>query len=101
MNLSPEPIVRRRRILTNSAAEYVELHAGIDALRQLEDLPESLDDLGAAPEFVTELDGFAPKGLIFELVSVLPIMVLGSLFAHLIPYLFEVLPRPTRTPEKP
>jgi hypothetical protein len=66
MNPPPEPIVLRSKTLTNSAAEYVETHAGIDTLQQLEDLPESAKDLGGAPEFVTELDRFAPRGFVFE-----------------------------------
>jgi hypothetical protein len=60
------PVVFRRKTLTNPAAEFVERGAGIETLLQLEDSPEEFKDLQDASEFVTELDRFAPKGVVFE-----------------------------------
>ncbi|KAF2635659.1 hypothetical protein P280DRAFT_536075 [Massarina eburnea CBS 473.64] len=62
----PEPVVLRRRTLTNSAAEFVETRSGTEVLHRLEDLPEDLNALQDSPEFVNELDGFTPKGQVFD-----------------------------------
>jgi len=60
------PIVYRRKILTNPAAEFVERGAGTEALAQLVTSVEEVEDLEDLSEFVPELNGFVPKGVIFE-----------------------------------
>jgi hypothetical protein len=66
----PIPVVFRRKTLTNSAAEFVERRAGKEVLSQLEDSSEEFKDLKDVSEFVIELDRFAPKGVVFEYVSI-------------------------------
>ncbi|KAM3069777.1 hypothetical protein ACMFMG_010485 [Clarireedia jacksonii] len=60
------PVVFRRRTLTNSAAEYVERRAGKEALLQLEGSPDEFEGLKGGSEFVTEFDRFVPKGFVFD-----------------------------------
>ncbi|PQE11002.1 hypothetical protein CJF31_00000718 [Rutstroemia sp. NJR-2017a BVV2] len=60
------PVVFRRKTLTNSAAEFVERRAGKEVLLQLEDSSEDFKDLKDVSEFVTELDRFALKGVVFD-----------------------------------
>ncbi|KAI0844816.1 hypothetical protein F5Y00DRAFT_266238 [Daldinia vernicosa] len=60
------PVVFRRKILTNSAAEFVEREPGIEALFQPEDSYDELKDSRNASEFIPEIDRFAPKGVIFD-----------------------------------
>jgi hypothetical protein len=68
-----EPTLYRRNTLTNSAAEFVETRAGPYVLNRLlesgeHDVEEEVGEpkLNVESEFVVELDGFAPKGIIFE-----------------------------------
>jgi hypothetical protein len=69
------PVVFRRRTLTNSAAEFVERRAGKEVLLQLEDSSEDFKDLKDVSEFVTELDRFALKGVVFEYVFICAVPV--------------------------
>lgn len=59
----PSPIVHRRRILTNPAAEFVERRVDIEVHSQS---AEGVEDLEQSSEFVPELDGFVRKGVVFE-----------------------------------
>ncbi|KAK0707757.1 hypothetical protein B0H67DRAFT_588512 [Lasiosphaeris hirsuta] len=61
------PIVHRRSTLSNSAAEFVETRAGRNAVMELVDSEEdeALDN-ASEPEFVPELDIFAPRGFVFD-----------------------------------
>ncbi|KAI1139708.1 hypothetical protein F5Y05DRAFT_379832 [Hypoxylon sp. FL0543] len=65
----PDPVLFRRKTLTNTAAEFVERNVGIEAVFQLEDHPGELETLLHASEFCPEIDRFAPKGLTFDLTK--------------------------------
>ncbi|KAI1083012.1 hypothetical protein F5B20DRAFT_528212 [Whalleya microplaca] len=62
----PGPVVLRQRVLTNSAAEFVERRMNFAALRQLEENPEEIRRLQDASEFVPEFDKFTHKGITFD-----------------------------------
>ncbi|KAI0381927.1 hypothetical protein F5Y04DRAFT_288095 [Hypomontagnella monticulosa] len=66
----PSPIVFRRRVLTNPAAEFVERRAGVGVIRQLEGPLEGIGDLENVPEFSPEFDRFVRKGQVFDIQSV-------------------------------
>jgi len=63
--MDPGPIVYRKRILTNPAAEFIERRATIDILAQLTSSEEA-STLEQKTEFISEFDGFALKGTVFE-----------------------------------
>lgn len=64
--MEPGPIVYRKRILTNPAAEFIERRATIDILGQLTNSSEEASTLEKKTEFISEFDGFALKGTVFE-----------------------------------
>ena len=60
--MADSTLILRSRVLTNSAAEYVEQRAGPSMISQV--IGPDVDVHGAAnagPEFVSELDRFLPK----------------------------------------
>ncbi|KXX73453.1 hypothetical protein MMYC01_210158, partial [Madurella mycetomatis] len=59
------PITYRSRVLSNHAAEWVERHAVSTTISQLE-TPDQAEGLTTTPEFVPELDRFAPRGVVFD-----------------------------------
>lgn len=61
----PSPTVLRQRLLTNSAAEFVERGASIETILKLEDSPEAILNLPNA-EFMPKMDKFVHRGVIFE-----------------------------------
>ncbi|KAK4224088.1 hypothetical protein QBC38DRAFT_486249 [Podospora fimiseda] len=66
MDSSTGPIVYRKRILTNPAAEFVEKRATWELLAQLTNSTEEAADLEKRTEFISEFDGFALKGKVFD-----------------------------------
>ncbi|RSL39554.1 hypothetical protein CEP53_013973 [Fusarium sp. AF-6] len=60
------PVLFRRKTLTNSAAEFVETRAREEVLLQLGDSPEEIRSLQDSSEFMSEIDKFVPKGVIFD-----------------------------------
>ena len=63
---TPSPVVLRQRVLTNSAAEFVERRADLEALLQVRSSSQNIRPLQDSVEFVTEMDRFAYKGEVFE-----------------------------------
>lgn len=63
---APSPVVLRQRVLTNSAAEFVERRADLEALLQVRSSSQNIRPLQDSVEFVTEMDRFAYKGEVFE-----------------------------------
>ncbi|RYP23848.1 hypothetical protein DL765_000925 [Monosporascus sp. GIB2] len=59
------PMTYRSRVLSNHAAEWVEKHAVATTISRLE-TPDKVDGLITTPEFVPELDRFAPRGVVFD-----------------------------------
>lgn len=60
------PVVFRRKTLTNSAAEFVERRMDMKLLSQLDDSTREFNDLQNNPEFIPEIDRFAPRGTVVE-----------------------------------
>ncbi|KAK3988846.1 hypothetical protein QBC44DRAFT_397433 [Cladorrhinum sp. PSN332] len=60
------PIVYRRRVLTNPAAKFVERRATWELLSELTNSSQEAGALGERTEFVSEFDGFALKGKVFD-----------------------------------
>ncbi|KAK0671526.1 hypothetical protein QBC41DRAFT_300461 [Cercophora samala] len=67
--LSSTPLVYRKSVLSNPAAEFVEQKAGVQVLEQLEIHGEEAQQYEAMTEFVPELDRFAARGTSAQLLT--------------------------------